>query len=35
MRGLWVGGNMMLRLGEESCFCTAGEVQRAEIETQK
>lgn len=32
MGGLWVGWNMELGLGEESCFCTAGKAQKAEIE---
>lgn len=35
MGGLWVGCNMEPGLGEESCFCTAGKVQKAETGIRK
>lgn len=35
MGGLRVGWNIELGLGEESCFCTAGNVQEAEIGIKK
>lgn len=35
MEGLWVGWNNELGLGEESCFCTAGKVQKAESGIKK
>lgn len=35
MGGLQVGWNMELGLGEESCFCTSGKVQKAEIGIKK
>lgn len=35
MGGLWVGWNIKLGLGEESCFCTAGKVQKAESGIKK
>lgn len=35
MGGLWVDWNMELGLEEESCFCTAGKVQKAQSRIKK